>query len=180
MAQKIFLASCTKKNNRTRTASTLLFNSGRIVDILTQTSGADTLIIYREKNRAATFFVTDNYTVISGYMGNYDAGYSITLNVLKKRGATWENTIKVNTDDIILGWADPSDSTRSFLIWDETPGNKSWNPVKLHVDHPLLEIGVLTADWTTTTTTAAATTTTTTAAVTTTTTTAAVTTTTTT
>jgi len=181
MAQKIFLATCTKKNNKTRTSGTLLFNAGRIKDIFTQNSGADTLITYRGKNSVSTFFVTDNYTVISGYMGNFDAGYSITVDVLKKRGATWESTIKINTDDIILGWADPDDSTKSFLIWDESPKLKSWNPVTLHVDHPLLELGVLTADWTTTTTTAGpTTTTTTTAAVTTTTTTAAVTTTTTT
>ena len=141
--QELFTCTNTKRNNYSIDSNTLLLNAGRIVSIETQNSGADTLIKYKDQNKNVDYFVTDNYSVVASYMGNYDSGNAFSINVLTKNGETWAKTIKINTNDVIKGWADASNAAYSHLVVDRTASGKAGKPFILKVSHTLAAILIL-------------------------------------
>jgi len=110
-----------KKLNRETVASVpYLFNTNNLTE--TVVDGSDAIFYYtknilNDKNSSDEVKVDETKATIDALMVGYNQ--PITLTTLKKKTAlgvkTFASTITVNQDQIGFGWADPSDSSKSWI-----------------------------------------------------------------
>lgn len=112
-----------KKVNRDTlaTTKTRLFNTNSIGEL--KVDGSDSIFWYTEnkadrRTTATEYKVDETNATIAAYFGG--AGEYLELSVLKKKvGAVvsdYAYTLKFNLDDIKDGYADPSDSGKSWIV----------------------------------------------------------------
>lgn len=129
-----------KKINRTTlpATKTRLFNTNRIGEL--KVDGSDSIFWYTDnkndrRDAAVEYKVDETTSTISAYYGG--SGNEISIPALKKEvdGITtdYDKTLILNLDDIVDGWADPSDANKCWLVCYPN----SFKKIKYQVNKPL-------------------------------------------